>query len=91
MNKNIYLMPFVAVLLIGGLWTALERLGWSLPAWPGGALNHGPLMIVGFLGALIALERAVALEKMWTYIAPIAMAAGGILSLVFSLNTPGKF
>lgn len=42
----------------------LIRLGWQLPALtPSLALAHGPLMISGFLGTLITLERAVATQK----------------------------
>jgi hypothetical protein len=32
-------------------------------------IGHGPLMVCGFLGTLISLERAVALDA-WSYAAP---------------------
>jgi hypothetical protein len=38
-------------------------------------------MAVGFLGTLIALERAVAIGKLWSYAAPLLMAAGTLLLL----------
>jgi hypothetical protein len=83
------LIPFVITLLVGGLWTALERLGWYLPGWPGSSLQHGFLMIVGFLGALISLERAVALQRRWTFSGPITIGAGTLLSVFPSLHFPG--
>lgn len=72
-------LAFAAILtLVAGLWAALLRLGWNLP-WlhPDLALDHGPLMIGGFLGTLIGLERAVALGRRWAYLAPALTALGG--------------
>ena len=58
------IMPFVVLALLAALWAGLLRLGWRLPPLqPQLAGAHGPLMVVGFLGTLIALERAVALRK----------------------------
>lgn len=56
------------------------RLGWELP-WlrPTMALTHGPLMVCGFLGTLISLERAVALDRSWAYTAPSLCALGSLL------------
>ncbi|MFV0428242.1 MAG: hypothetical protein ACK5KO_02260, partial [Arachnia sp.] len=42
---------------------------------------HGPLMVLGFLGTLIALERAVALQAPWGYLAPVLLGLAG-LSLI---------
>ena len=49
-----------ALAMAVGLWTGLVRLGVALP---GAGLSelHGALMICGFLGTVISLERAVAL------------------------------
>ncbi len=75
-------MLLMAVILTAALWTALIRLGWSLPAVAGAsAIEHGALMVSGFLGTLIALERAVALKRRWAYVAPAASALGTILIL----------
>jgi hypothetical protein len=63
--------------LIWGLQMGLIRLGWDLPGSAGAAL-HGPLMICGFLGTLISLERAVAVGRSWAYAAPAACAAGAV-------------
>jgi hypothetical protein len=75
-------LPFVAaaifVLLIG-MWAGLLRMGWNWPGVPVMAMvYHGPLMIGGFLGTLLGLERAVAMRRAWAYGAPLLSAAGGI-------------
>ena len=41
--------------------------------------SHGLLMTFGFLGTLIALERAVALGRPWGYAAPLASGLAGAL------------
>ena len=68
--------------LLGGLWAGLLRLGWTgpllraeLPA------AHGPLMVCGFLGTVISVERAVALDRAWTFLAPACTGIGGLLTL----------
>jgi hypothetical protein len=38
-------------------------------------------MVSGFLGTLIGLERAVALQLRWAYLGPLATALGGIMLL----------
>jgi hypothetical protein len=57
-----------------GVWVGLMRLGLALPG--GGALvaSHGALMISGFLGTVITLERAVAIGCWWAYAAPLLSA-----------------
>src|SRR5690606_21397200 len=42
---------------------------------------HGPLMVLGFLGTVIALERATALRAAWGFLAP-GLCAAGALALV---------
>ncbi len=77
------LMATGMLALLGGLWAGLLRLGWAgpllqvnLPA------AHGPLMVCGFLGTLISLERAVALDRTWAFLAPAATGIGGIMTLL---------
>ncbi len=76
--------------LLTGLWGGLFRAGAGLPlpspVVPG---MHGPIMVGGFLGTLISLERAVALGKLWGYLAPLFSAAGGIAALIFSGSVVG--
>lgn len=73
-------LPFLAlgmIALLSGLWGGLARLGWTVPAtWPGAASLHGPLMVSGFVGTVIGLERAAGLGWRWTYAAPLATALG---------------
>ena len=42
---------------------------------------HGQLMLIGFLGTVIALERAVALRRPWGFSAPLATGLGSLLLL----------
>lgn len=42
------------------------------------AERHGVIMVLGFLGTLIALERAIALRRRWAYVAPAMLGAGGL-------------
>jgi hypothetical protein len=71
------------VALLIGLWAGLVRMGWPWPFLPPTLpMAHGPLMINGFLGTLLSLERAVALGKRWAYLAPFTAALGTLLLLV---------
>jgi hypothetical protein len=76
------LMALGMVALLTGLWSGLSRLGWEIPI-PSAALPsaHGPLMVSGFLGTLIGLERAVALGRLWTYAGPLATTLGTLALL----------
>jgi len=79
-------IPFIALAILAllfGLWAGLLRMGWGLPTFPDLSLAHGPLMISGFLGVLIPLERAVAIRQRWMFAVPIASGLGWI-SLLFS-------
>lgn len=68
------------VALLFAIWAGLLRLGW---AWPpihlALAAAHGPLMVSAFLGTVIGLERAVALDKKPAYIVPLLSALGGVM------------
>ena len=79
------LLFFAGAGLLAGLYAGIGRMGL---AWGGhhaiSPLLHGPLMINGFLGTLIGLERAAALEKGWAYGAPLSFAIGTILLLFVS-------
>lgn len=39
---------------------------------------HGVVMVLGFLGAVIALERAVACREPWSFAAPALLGLGGL-------------
>lgn len=83
------LMAAAMMALLAGLWAGLLRLGWSMPmSRPQFLLAHGPLMVCGFLGTLIGIERAVALGRRWTYLAPLFTGAG---ALALIAGIPGPF
>ncbi|MGN6332398.1 MAG: hypothetical protein ACTHOD_12205 [Motilibacteraceae bacterium] len=64
--------------LLSGLWAALLLLGLPVPSpHTDFAEVHGPLMVLGFLGTLISLERAVALDVRAGYAVPAAAGLGG--------------
>jgi hypothetical protein len=71
-----------------GVAGGLVRLGASIPAPAGAVALHGALMVSGFLGTVIALERAVALGRLWAYAAPLASGLGGVC-LVLGFATQG--
>lgn len=83
MKKETYHFPLMLMAmfsLITALLGGLIRLGWDLPSTLFTlAMLHSLLMVSGFLGALICLERAVALNNIWTYIPPILTGAGAIM------------
>ena len=78
-------IPFLALAILAllfALWAGLLRLGWALPSLPNLSVAHGPLMISGFLGVLIPLERAVAIRQKWMFAVPMLSAWGWIGLLV---------
>jgi len=79
---NILLLAFALLALLAAMWAGLLRLDLDLPWLQAGlALSHGPLMVCGFLGTLIGLERSVALNRWWAYDAP-GLTALGTFSLI---------
>ena len=66
----------VAFVLVCGLAGGLLRAGFALPA-SSAAGAHAALMIGGFFGTVIGIERAVALRLRWAWLAPAASVAGG--------------
>ncbi len=86
--RRLPLLALSMVALVAGLWAGLERVGWELPEiQPALSLAHGPLMVCGFLGTLISLERAVALGEGWSYSAPI-LSGTGALALIVGIGDP---
>jgi len=67
---------------VSGVWAGLLRFGWDLPHGRANIVElHGPLLVFGFLGTVISLERAVALRRGWGYLAPAGTLAGTALLL----------
>lgn len=80
--RSLLMLPAGISLLVG-----LDAGLGLLNAWPlvgSGRLGeiHGVLMVLGFVGTLIALERAVALGRPLGYAAPALLGAGALLMLV---------
>jgi len=68
--------------LVVGIGAGLARLGWPMPAAAASAAAlHGPLMVCGFFGVVISLERAVALGRTWAYAAPLCAGLGTVAAL----------
>jgi len=77
--------------LLGGLWGGLHRLGWTGPVLqPAPPAAHGPLMVCGFLGTVISLEWAVALDRAWAFLAPGYTGVGALLTLAGLGGIPGR-
>jgi hypothetical protein len=74
------LMALGMIALLAAMLGGLFRLGWDWPIVPP-ALRaaHGPLMISGFLGTLIGLERTVAMGKWWPSVGPLCTGIGALL------------
>ncbi len=76
-------VPFLALALLAllaGLDAATLLLGLPAPVTTTRLPQvHGPLMVIGFVGTLIALERAVALRRRSGFAAPAALGAGALL------------
>lgn len=88
-------LPFLGLgilSLLAGLWGGLIRLPLNLPV-PADHANwitfHGPLMICGFLGTVIGLERAIGLQAAWTYAAPLLTGAGALIFILGFLGPGG--
>ncbi len=81
------IVPGMLALLLG-MAIGLQRLGWSLPlsALP---LSHSWLMVSGFFGTLISLERAVAIQRRWGYLAPACSGVGALLMFFYPFQVPG--
>ncbi len=76
------LLALGIVSMVCGVWAGLLLFGWSLPTGRANLIElHGPLMVFGFLGTVISLERAVALRRGWGYVAPAGTIAGAALLL----------
>ena len=93
MNRTLVILryPIFASALVGlvtGIWAGLIRIGWWFPFSEHIPLEaHGPLMVSGFLGIVIGLERAVGLNQKWNYLAP-ALTGIGVLGVIVGLPSP---
>jgi hypothetical protein len=73
------LLALAAASLVAGVAGGLLRLGVPVPLASGRvALSHGVLMLGGFFGTVIALERAIALGGRSALLVPAAAAAAAV-------------
>lgn len=85
---RVALLVLGGISMLGGLNAALVLLGvWAPVAQARMGALHGMVMVLGFMGTVIALERAQALRQAWAYLAPGLLGAGGI-SLVVGVPVP---
>jgi hypothetical protein len=76
-----FLLP-AGIALLAGLDAALMLLGLPAPVRTDRLPEvHGLLMVLGFVGTLISLERAVALRRPEGFAAPALLGIGGLLLL----------
>lgn len=81
------LLILVLISLVAAIAGGLVRAGLEWPGHPDGAvagraaIAHAALMMSGFLGTVIAIERAVAVKLRWAFAAPFLSGSGGVLLL----------
>ncbi len=83
--KPIYILPLALIGLLAGISGGWIRLGSVIIPLTEGAPQHGLLMVGGFLGTLISLERAMVMKHKAWFLVPII---SGISSLLFIAGQP---
>lgn len=77
--RGVWILPAVFALL-AGLDAGLLLLGLDAPVTTERLPDvHGMLLVLGFVGTLISLERATALARPYSFIAPALLGAGAVL------------
>lgn len=74
-------IPFLVLAiagLIAGLAGGLSRIGWDLNVLQA-SMHHGAIMVGGFLGTLIALEKIIPLKKKALFVIPALSGASVVL------------
>lgn len=88
---RLLLLGLGGLALLAGLNAGLVRLGvWAPVASTRVGDLHGPVMVLGFLGTLISLERAQALRNPLAHLAPALLGAGALTLLVGAPPVLGK-
>lgn len=75
------LLVATAAVALTGVLAGLARTGVHVGWGPSHAWEHGPLMVVGVFGTVIALERTVALAQSWAFAAPVTGAVAAFATL----------
>lgn len=81
MKKALFIIPFIFLSLVAGIWTGLQRTGMQIP-FTEATGEHGAFMVCSFLATLIILERAVVTEKKAVLLIPLING----LSVLFFLT-----
>jgi hypothetical protein len=80
MNRRLVFLIPAGVALLAGLDAGLLLLGVPAPVSTERMPDvHGMVMVLGFVGTVVALERAVALRRRAGYAAPALLGLGGLL------------
>ncbi|SJN42093.1 hypothetical protein FM104_11755 [Microbacterium esteraromaticum] len=83
--RLIWMLP-AGLALLAGLDAGMMLLGLPAPVTTERLPDvHGMLLVLGFVGTLISLERATALGRAYGYIAPALLGIGGILLVVMPI------
>lgn len=80
------LLPAGVVLLVLGVGGGLARFGVDLGASHAAMSAHGALVVFGFFGMLVSLERGVVVRRGWVSIGPLCALAGSVLVLAGAPN-----
>lgn len=83
-KERLPITAFAMLCLLSGLWSGLSRIGWDIHILPIAA-HHGAIMVGGFLGTLISLEKVIPLKKKVLFIIPVLSAISAVL---FFVNQP---
>ncbi|QCK16320.1 hypothetical protein [Mangrovivirga cuniculi] len=87
-NIIIRIIPALGLIaLITGIWTGLQRMGYSLPMISLSAASlHGLIMTGSFLGTLLSFERAMISRYKISLIVPIIAGISGVFLLTGQTN-----
>lgn len=86
--KERFLLVLGFASLVSGIAAGLARSGLEpVPVSDDAVVLHGALMVCGFFGTVISLERAVAFGRLWGYAAPLACGLGGIALVAGAART----
>lgn len=72
-KKVLFIIPFIFLSLLLGIYTGWLRLGWNIPMSTTIA-HHGLIMIGSLVATLIIIERIVSIKKAWLYFLPFINA-----------------
>lgn len=81
LRLRIALLLLAAAALVTGMIGGLSRVGVPVPAIPPAIAGHGALMVAGFFGTVITLERAVAVGGRLALVAPLLSALAAVALL----------